>query len=259
MKSYNSIGTSTQGQVHTIEIRKIAVKNAITYEDGIELGQALMHAATDDDIRVVILTGQQGFFCSGLDLSNASSAAALRPEDVLNSSYAVAIKAITTIEKPVIAVVEGYAAGIGMSLALACDLMVMGQSAQLYSPFALISFIPDGGSSLFLRERLGYKRAYEFFAESQKLSATECLDMGLTNRVIADDQVQIQAQEWAQELAKKAPLSLAYTKRLMHRHGSLFDIIAQEGEYQTRCQKSKDAGEGIMAFFEKRQAVFHGE
>ena len=127
--------------------------------------------------------------------------------------------------KPVIAAVHGSAAGIGMSLALSCDLMIMADDAFLLSPFTTISLVPDGGLNWLLVRQLGYRRAFQLSVESERIEAQRCVDLGLANKAVPADELQAAALEWAQELSKRAPLSLAATKNAMR--------IANDGDWAT--------------------------
>ena len=258
MREYENILLALNGDVATIAINRPKIKNAISFDDMQTLTEVLVSLASNNDVRAIVLTGVDGTFCAGADLASLANNSG-RIEDIITRGVSNLVQLIVSIEKPVIAAVEGHAAGIGMSVALACDLMVMGESAKFFSPFVGISLIPDGGSSSVFREKMGYQRAFEFFVEDQKLSAQECLDINLTNRVVADEKVQAEALLWAQKLAGKAPLAIASLKRLMRKNLNLQETINAEGEYQDRCMRSDDFKEGTTAFFEKRKAVFTGK
>ena len=258
MKQYETILLSQQDKVATITINRPKVKNALDFDDMLALVDVLSAVAGDDGVRAIILTGAEGTFCAGADLSLFDDMEG-RIEDVITRGVANVIQLIATIEKPVIAAVEGYAAGVGMSIALACDVMVMGESAKLFSPFIGISLIPDGGVTQVFKEKMGYQRAYEFFVNNGKLTGAECLEMGMANRIAANGEVQSSALEWATELSEKAPIALAALKRLMRKSLTYTETIAAEGEYQDRCSQSEDFKEGTTAFFEKRKPVFTGK
>ena len=247
-----------QGKVATIAINRADIKNALSFEDVRALAEIFATLANDDEVRAIILTGVDGTFCAGADLASLEGMD-WRIEEIITLGIANLVQLIASVEKPVIAAVEGYAAGVGMSVALACDLMVMGESAKIFSPFVGIALIPDGGATQIIREKMGYQRAYEFFAESSKLGAQECLEFGLANRAVPDGDVQSSALDWAEELAEKAPIALSGLKRLMRKNLSLQETIAAEGEYQDRCLRSEDFREGSSAFFEKRKPVFVGK
>jgi 2-(1,2-epoxy-1,2-dihydrophenyl)acetyl-CoA isomerase len=160
----------------------------------------------------------------------------------------------------VIAAVPGSAAGIGLSLALTCDLLIMADDAFLLSPFTTISLVPDGGLTWQLVRQLGYRRAFQLSVESERIPAARCVELGLANRAVPAAELQAAAQEWARRLSGRAPLSIAATKQAM-RHAmdrdwaSTYDV---EAALQDRLVGCADNIEGIKAFFEKRKARFEG-
>jgi 2-(1,2-epoxy-1,2-dihydrophenyl)acetyl-CoA isomerase len=162
---------------------------------------------------------------------------------------------------PVIAAVNGSAAGIGMSLALQCDLMIMSDNAFMLSPFTTISLVPDGGLNWLLVRQLGYRRAFQLSVESERIDANRCVDLGLANKVVPADELVTSAIQWAEALGERAPLSLAATKKVM-RHAmdndweSSFDT---EADLQDVLTRSEDNAEGVAAFFEKRPPKFKGK
>lgn len=250
---------AVEGAVATVTLNRPEAMNSFNQELRASLTDALSQASSDNEVRAVVLTGEGRAFSAGADLTAGF------PEDKtveaqLQREYRPAFNEIVSMPKPVIAAVNGAAAGIGMSFALAADLAVMGESAFLLAPFSTISLVPDGGANWFLQKTLGYKRAFQLAIEAERVDAKRCLDWGLVNRVVADDSVLSEAQSWAAALAERAPLSIKATKRAM-RHaeagswGSTFDL---EAEIQTGLVGSDDNVEGVAAFFEKRKAMFKG-
>jgi len=223
-----------------------------------ELTAALMRASHDKAVRVVVLTGAGRAFCSGTDLREVHEHKTI--EDLVNVEYGGLIEMITTMNKPVIAAVNGLATGIGVAFALACDLVVMGTDAYLCSVFSNIGLVPDGGLSVLLVRQLGYHRAYQLAIEAERIPAARCVELGLANKLAAPDGVAAEAVDWAGRLAERAPLALSLTKqtfRAAHLN-TLRAGIAQEAKLQDRAAASADFREGVSALFEKRRPVFTG-
>jgi 2-(1,2-epoxy-1,2-dihydrophenyl)acetyl-CoA isomerase len=162
--------------------------------------------------------------------------------------------------KPILAAVNGSAAGIGMSVALSCDLMLMDDSAFLLSPFTTISLVPDGGLNWLLVQQLGYRRAFQLSIESERIPAQRCVELGLANKAVPAEELMTTAMEWAQALTQRAPLSIAATKKAMRlaADGSWESVFNLESELQQQLAGSDDNIEGVEAFFEKRPANFKG-
>ena len=214
--------------------------------------------AGNDDSRVVIFTGEGRSFSAGADLKAGIDRDVT---EILLTEYRPVLEAIADIPKPVIAAIPGSAAGIGMSMALQCDLVIMADNAFLLSPFTTISLLPDGGLNWLLVRQLGYHRAFQLSIESERIPAARCVELGLANRSVPADELQTAALEWAEALAKRAPLSLAATKKAM-RFAMDNDWAASyelEAELQGELLGTDDNVEGINAFLEKRAPDFKGK
>ena len=255
----NSVLYETEGAIATITLNRPAALNSFDREMRADLAAATAQARGDAGIRAVILTGAGRAFSAGADLKAGFKTGA-EVERIVNEEYAPSLVDITEMEKPVISAINGFAAGIGLSYALACDLSVMGANAFLLCPFGTIGLIPDGGSTWLLTHAAGYKNAYEMAVENERMPAARCKELGLVNKVTADDELMETAREWAGRLAGKAPLALARTKKMMRRTSTLSyaEAISAEAALQRLCFDSADCKEGVTAFLEKRQPRFTG-
>jgi 2-(1,2-epoxy-1,2-dihydrophenyl)acetyl-CoA isomerase len=247
------------GAVARITLNRPEAMNAFTTELSLQLQLALERAAADDAVRVVVITGEGRCFSAGADLKSGFEG---RPVfGKLQYEYRPVLSAIATMAKPVIAAVPGSAAGIGMSMALHCDLMIMSDNAFLLSPFTTISLVPDGGLSWLLVRQLGYRRAFQLSIESERIPAARCVELGLANKAVPAEELQAAAMEWAESLAKRAPRSLEATKKTM-RHAIDNDWASTyelEADWQQALGGSDDNVEGVAAFFEKREPKFKGK
>lgn len=260
MSDYETVKYATDNRVAIVTIHRPDAMNSFNRTLRSDLLAACRRAADDSSVRVVVLTGEGRTFSAGADLKGS-----LNPddsiEDMLQTEYRPVLECIWNMEKPVIAVVGGSAAGIGMSFALACDLMMMADNAFLLSPFTTISLVPDGGLNWLLVHQLGYRRAFQLSVESERITADRCLELGLANKVVAADSLMDEALVWAKSLAERAPLSIAATKKAM-RHAtssswaSTFDV---EAPLQQVLRGSADSAEGVSAFLEKRKPEFKGK
>jgi 2-(1,2-epoxy-1,2-dihydrophenyl)acetyl-CoA isomerase len=259
MSDFETVKYRQDGAVAIITMHRPDVLNSFNTVLRRDLLAAFRRAADDRSVRVVVLTGEGRSFSAGADLKDGFSGDRT-VEELLQLEYRPVFECIAGMAQPVIAAVGGSAAGIGMSFALACDLLVMADNAFLLSPFATISLVPDGGLNWLLVHQLGYRRAFQLAIEAERISADRCVALGLANRTVPADELLTATVAWAQTLAERAPLSLAATKKAMrHAAGndwaSTFDV---EAPLQKRLRESEDCAEGVAAFFEKRKATFKG-
>jgi 2-(1,2-epoxy-1,2-dihydrophenyl)acetyl-CoA isomerase len=254
---------SSEGPLAIVTLNRPDALNAIDTSMRKNLLACCDELARNPDVRAVILTGAGKAFCSGSDLKSAASnpdTSLRRTARTLAHDFQPLVECISRMDKLVIAAVNGAAVGFGMSLALSCDLMVMADTAYLLSPFVGIGLIPDGGVSWFLTRRIGYGRTLEALVDGQKIGAARCLELGIANRVVSADTVASVAAKWAADLAQRAPIALALTKRVARLSLScgLSEALTIEAELQTLCASTGDAREAIAAFGEKRSPTFRG-
>ncbi len=248
--------TDRDDGVLTITLNRPEVYNALTRELHGDLAEAL-DAAADPDVRCVVLTGAGKGFCSGQDLHEFGSGSV---RDALEATYHPNVRRIRSLEKPVVAALNGPAAGAGLSLACACDVRVAAETATLIPGFAGIALVPDAGGSWFLARLLGAARAFEWMCSNRRLTATEAMTWGLVSEVIPVERFATRVGELATEWASRPTLAVGRTKRLLDNAGTV-DLERQlelEAELQELCVASEDFAEGVSAFLEKREPRFTG-
>jgi 2-(1,2-epoxy-1,2-dihydrophenyl)acetyl-CoA isomerase len=246
-----------------ITLNRPDVMNAWDKQFGLDLLAAVEQAASDDEVRAVVITGAGRAFSSGADLRAGFDPTPEGHPDVqtvLHERYHPIIVGIRRMPKPVLAAVNGPAVGIGCSLALACDLIIARESAYFLLAFVNIGLVPDGGSSLLLPERIGLARATEMAMLGERIGAKQALEWGLINRVAADNEFEGAVDELATRLAGGPTASFAGSKRqfnewLFARMDAQLDL---EASIQQQAAASGDFLEGVQAFLEKRPADFKG-
>lgn len=249
-----------KNRVATLTLNRPQARNAMNKMMRMALIEKLDCALNDDDVRVIVLAATAPVFCAGADLKD-DMGPDFFPQEELEKEFKPSLMRIAKGGKPVIAAVNGPAAGIGAAYALACDLCVMANDASIYMAFAHIGFIPDGGATWQLLRGMGRRRAYELIATGGKLTAEECLQYGFANRVVPADNLAHTAQMLAEQLAEQAPLALRYAKEALYRVSTLDleDAISFEASLQNYCVRSEDGREGVSAFLEKRKPVYKGK
>jgi 2-(1,2-epoxy-1,2-dihydrophenyl)acetyl-CoA isomerase len=251
------VETSRDGPVLTITLNRPDVLNALNGATHLALAGALKEAR-DADVRAVVLTGAGRGFCVGQDLQEFGEMPNIA--DGLRERYHPNVLAMRSLEKPVIAAVNGPAAGAGMSLACVCDIRIAGASATFIPAFVNIGLVPDSGGTFFVTRILGYARAFEWLCSGRRLSAAEAHAWGLVSEVVDDDALRARAAELAAELAALPTRAIGMTKRLLDRatSSSLEEQLEREAQLQAAATQSEDFREGVAAFLAKRKPEFKG-
>jgi 2-(1,2-epoxy-1,2-dihydrophenyl)acetyl-CoA isomerase len=252
------VSTERDGSVLTITLNRPDVLNAFNRAMHEALAAALREARAPD-VRAVVVTGAGRGFCVGQDLTEFREAAG-DIADRLRSTYHPSILAISRLEKPVIAAVNGAAAGAGLSFACACDLRLAADSATFVPAFVNIGLIPDSGGTFFITRLLGYARAFEWLCSGRRLSAAEAHAWGVVSEVVEDADLAARAADVARTFAELPTLGIGMTKRLLQ-HASaaaLEEQLEREAQLQAAATQSEDFREGVAAFLEKRAPTFHG-
>jgi 2-(1,2-epoxy-1,2-dihydrophenyl)acetyl-CoA isomerase len=263
VSSYETVNIYRSGAAAKLELNRPDRMNAWNKALGLELRDAVRALAADGDVRAVMITGAGRAFSSGADLRDGTDQTPAGHPDVysvLTERYHPIITGVRSMAKPVVAVVNGAAAGIGLSLALACDLVVAAESAYFLLAFVNIGLVPDGGSSLLVPSRIGFARAAELAMLGERLPAPKALEWGLINQVWPDAELGAKADELISRLADGPTRSYAGTKRQLNKW--LYEHIDGQLEFEAQIQQqmaeSGDFAEGVAAFTEKRKARFSG-
>ncbi len=256
-----SILTSLSGGVLTVSLNRPDVYNSFNQDMGRAFQRELDRAATDENVRCVVITGNGRAFCAGQDLKEVTSEASPGFKVIVEETYNRSIRRICEMEKPVIAAVNGVAAGAGANIALACDFVVAKSSAKFIQAFANIGLIPDSGGTYWLPRLVGMARAKALTMLGMPLAAEEAQNMGLIHHAVADDEWESAVEALANKLANMPTLGLGLTKRALHASASntLHEQLALELDLQFQAAESDDYAEGVSAFLEKRPAKFTGK
>ena len=255
---YKSLLVEKSGRVFKIRLNRPESRNALDTEMGADLRRVLDYVSKDPQIRALILTGVGKAFCAGGDVKSMDvSMPDLAGRGKLKDFHGW-LKSLINLEIPVIAAVNGAAAGAGCSLAMACDLIVASEDARFVHSFVKVGLIPDGASMYFLPRMVGLPRAKELMFSGRTIEASEALAIGLVNKVVPADQLMPRVEEMAGELARGPGKAVALTKRLLNlsMDSDLESMLEFEALGQDICFGTEDFGEGRKAFLEKRKPVF---
>jgi 2-(1,2-epoxy-1,2-dihydrophenyl)acetyl-CoA isomerase len=234
--------------------------NSYNREMALALQQYLDDCAGDAEIRCVYITGAGKGFCSGQDLSEAMNPSPEEFERMVREHYNATILRIRNIEKPVIAAVNGVAAGAGANIALACDIVLASENASFLQAFSKIGLIPDSGGTYFLPRLVGMQRAAALMMTGDKVSATEAVSIGMIYKCFTADTFEAESKKMAESLAQMPTRGIGLTKRLLNQSfgNDLEQQLDAEKTHQMQAGGTADFREGVMAFLEKRKPAFKG-
>ena len=253
-----------EGAVGVVRLNRPQKLNAFAGDMRDRIGDAVEELGADPGVRVLIVTGAGRGFCAGADLDYLRELVETGNEPdferLLRAGERV-VTAIRDLEKPVLAAINGPAAGGGANLALACDLRIMGESASIGQTFSRIGLHPDWGGTYFLPRLVGESAALELMWSGRMVPAAEALRLGMVNRVVPDERLWAEALEWARRLAEAPPLAVGRIKRAVYASldEDLDDMLEVEVESQLACFRSKDVRRGLAAFREKVRPAFEGD
>ncbi len=262
MPAYQTILTTLSGGIFTITLNRPEVYNAFNEQLTTDLLDAFKEAGRNDEIRVVVVTGAGKAFCSGQDLKDAPTGSGNRSlRDSLERRYNPLIRAIRKLPKPVIASLNGVAAGAGASLALACDYRIMAENAKLIEVFVRIGLVPDSGSSWFLVKNCGVAKAFELAATGEDIPAQKALELSLVNKVVPASELKAETIKIAAAFASGPTKAYGYIKRMMDRAAasSLDEALDYEIFMQESAGRTEDYRNAVAAFTEKRKPEYIGK
>lgn len=256
-----SIQTHIEAAVGYITLNRPEKFNSFNREMALDMQQALKDFAANDEVRCIYIKGNGKAFCAGQDLGEATNPSGVTMEQIVDEHYNPIIALIRQIEKPIVAAVNGIAAGAGANIALACDIVVAAESAGFIQAFSKIGLIPDSGGTFMLPRLIGMQRATALMMTGDKVSATEACSMGMIYKVFTDESFEEASIKFAVSLAQMPTKGLGLTKRLLNEsyHNTLQQQLDREKQVQVEAGKTYDFNEGVQAFLEKRKPEFKGK
>ena len=261
MPNYQTINYELNEGVCLITLNRPDVYNAFNEQMKKDLNDALKEADKDPSARCVVIRGAgDKAFCSGQDLKEHSGSKRSLKES-LEKNYNPMIRKIRTMEKPVIGMINGVAAGAGCSLALACDMRIMSSTAKLIEVFIRIGLVPDSGSHWFLPRLAGMARAFEYAATGRDISADEAERAGLVNKIVPPDKLEEETIALAKRFAQAPTKAIGLIKRTLNKSltSDLDTLLDYEAVIQQIASETEDHREGVKSFLEKRPPVFKGK
>ena len=254
------INTISENGVLTITLNRPEVFNSFNKEMAISLQNILNDAESNELIRAIVLTGEGKAFCAGQDLAEATDPNGPELQTIVRDHYNPIILKLRSIEKPIIAAVNGVAAGAGANIALACDLVLAKESASFIQAFSKIGLIPDSGGTFMLPRLVGMQKALALMITGEKVGAKQAESMNMIYKSIEDDLFEEEVKKLAIGLANMPTKGIGLTKRAVNQSwdNTLQDQLDLEELLQTEAGQTADFKEGVLAFLEKRKPVFNG-
>jgi 2-(1,2-epoxy-1,2-dihydrophenyl)acetyl-CoA isomerase len=264
MPDFKAIQFTLENQVAWVTMNRADARNAVNAEMRDELIAVFTDARSNGDIRALVLTGSGKGFCTGADLSGPRGQGPTGPgagREVMKQSSQRLIRALWELEKPVIAAVNGVAAGLGSHLAFASDLVIAAQDARFIEIFVRRGIAIDAAGAFLLPRLIGLSKAKELVFFGEDLSADAAMALGLVNKVVPGDQLAAAAREWAEKLAQGPTFAIGMSKRLLNRslESSFETALEEEALVQSLVTQSEDTREGMTAFMERRTPQFKGK
>ena len=249
------------GQIAKITLNRPKALNAMNGELVSTLAARLDDAGKDNDVRVIILTGNGKGFCAGGDLAYLKQLTNVIEARAFITEVGALVKQIQSITKPIIAMVNGVAAGAGFNLALACDIVFASDTARFAQSFVKVGLVPDCGGMYLLPKIVGMHKAKELMFTADLIGAAKADELGLLNRVIESDKLEAETLAFAEKLLLSAPIALGMVKQTLNgmEDMTLENWLVHEADMQTLCMQTKDHQEGISAFLEKRAPEFKNQ
>ena len=257
---YNSIKYSVNEGIATICLNRPDVFNAFNEEQSFEMQSALKAVKRDDNVRVLVVTGEGRAFCSGQDLKSIAGSKNRSLSESLYKRYNPMIKALRNLEKPIICRLNGVAAGAGASLAFACDFIVASEKSSFVEAFVGVGLVLDSGSSYFLPRLVGTQRAFEMATMGNKIKAQQAFEWGMVNRLVSHEELDQTVEEIAKYYSNAPTKAIGMMKKMLNKSSTstLEDMLQYEAYCQEIAGRSSDYKEGVSAFNDKRKPQFKG-
>ena len=252
---------SLNNGVCELKLNRPAVFNSFNQAMAFALQKALVEAEMNDEVRAIVITGEGKAFCAGQDLAEAMDPEGPELQSIVKDHYNPIIERIRAIEKPIIAAVNGVAAGAGANIALACDITIAKKSASFIQAFSKIGLIPDSGGTFFLPRIIGSQKALALMMTGDKISAEQADAMNMIYKAVDDEAFEHEVRTFAETIAAMPTRGLGLTKKAVNATftNNLTQQLSLEEELQTEAGQTYDFREGVNAFLEKRKPVFKGK